>query len=362
MAATQALLEPQELFIPSYTFRSFRFYVVSRKVRDYCSCVPGVSGRLCAVSWDSPWLFPFAWYVKISLSQKKCKAQRSMWMRYEGKFLGMLFVPWPSSFPAAVFSKVYVKFEFLLCLNSSHGIPAWEGGAVASPAPLCPLSHTVLFCGPCLPIIKVQYIICLFSKSLQVWETQNCVRVYFLPSDFSIIWVIYGWDKLPGSSVCYHSNDTPGNKSSSQLFCIFFYVSAAGVCWMILTAQMLLALACCAVQARSCNLDVGELLPCILHSGLLSVDSICNLLFLIDGAVESEGWPWDVSTKDAFLQGLCLSCNYQICVAASLLFTADWRACANATDDSEIFWKIDITSNLSDQESSRILFYYPRLV
>lgn len=72
---------------------------------------------------------------------------------------------------------------------------------------------------------------------------------------------------------------------------------------MILTAHVLLALAYCAVEARSCNLDVGELLLCILHSGLSSVDSICNLLFLMDGTVESEGWPWDVptKTKDAIL-------------------------------------------------------------
>lgn len=69
-----------------------------------CS-LPGFSGRLCAVSWDSPWPCPFAWYVKTSLSQKKWEAQRSMWMIHEGKILGMLFVPWPISFPAAVVFK-----------------------------------------------------------------------------------------------------------------------------------------------------------------------------------------------------------------------------------------------------------------
>lgn len=69
-----------------------------------CS-LPGFSGRLHAVSWDSPWLCPFACFVKTSLSQKECEAQRSMWMRHERKILGMPFVPWPGSFPAAVVFK-----------------------------------------------------------------------------------------------------------------------------------------------------------------------------------------------------------------------------------------------------------------
>lgn len=70
----------------------------------------------------------------------------------------------------------------------------------ASLASLCPFPCTVLFCGPCLPILKVQYLISLFSKSLQVWKTQNFVKVFFFfHSDFSIIWVIYGWDKLLGA-------------------------------------------------------------------------------------------------------------------------------------------------------------------
>lgn len=90
--------------------------------------------------------------------------------------------------------------------------------------------------------------------------------------------------------------------------CSFMFVMMGSVEWSLqLTFSQLIALACCAVEARSCNLDVGELSPCILHSGLLSVDSICNLLFLIDGAVESEGWPWDVSTstKDAIFCNVC---------------------------------------------------------
>lgn len=71
-------------------------------VAPACS-IPGFWGRLCAVSWDSPWISPLC--VKTSLSQKKCKAQRSMWVRYEGNILGMLFVPWPGSFPAAAVFK-----------------------------------------------------------------------------------------------------------------------------------------------------------------------------------------------------------------------------------------------------------------
>lgn len=59
---------------------------------------------------------------------------------------------------------------------------------------------------------------------------------------------------------------------------------------MILTAHMrILDLACYAVKVKSYNLHVGELLLCVLHSGLLSVDSICNLLVLMDGTLVAEG-------------------------------------------------------------------------
>lgn len=83
-----------------------------------CS-LPGFSGGSCAVSRDSPLLFPFAWYFKTSLSQKKCKAQRSMGIRYEGKILGTLFVPWPGSFPAAVVFKS-------LCEVWAHLVPVFQ--------------------------------------------------------------------------------------------------------------------------------------------------------------------------------------------------------------------------------------------
>lgn len=131
-------------------------------VSTACS-LPGFSERLCAVSWDSPRLSPFARYFKTSLSQRKCEAQRSMWVRYEGKILGMLFVTWPGSFPTAVISKVYVKFELVLCLYSSDGILAWEWRAVTSLESLCPFPCTVLFCDPCLPILKVQYKSTIFN-------------------------------------------------------------------------------------------------------------------------------------------------------------------------------------------------------
>lgn len=101
----------------------------------------------------------------------------------------------------------------------------------ASLASLCPFPCTVLFCGPCLPILKVQYLISLFSKSLQVWKTQNFVKVFFFFSLRLFYYLSNLWVRQTSwSSICYHSNHTPGNKSSSQLFCIFFYVSYDGVC------------------------------------------------------------------------------------------------------------------------------------
>lgn len=151
-----------------------------------------------------------------------------------------------SSCCSFLFSKVSVEFEFILCLYSSPGIPAWEGRAVASLASLCSFPCTVLFCGPYLPILKIQYESTVFNfpvlnipASLEDSELCQSWFGFFFHSDFSIIWVIYGWDKLPGSCVCYHSNHTPGNKSSSQLFCIFFYVCNDGVCWVILAAHIL---------------------------------------------------------------------------------------------------------------------------
>lgn len=84
---------------------SFMWSLEMPEILSTSCSLPGFSGRLYAVSWDSSWLCPFAWHIKTSLSQKKCEAQRSMWMRHEGKILGMLFVPWPGSFPAAAVFK-----------------------------------------------------------------------------------------------------------------------------------------------------------------------------------------------------------------------------------------------------------------
>lgn len=104
-----------------------------------CS-TPGFSRRLCAVPWIAHGFSPL--YVKTSLSQKKCKAQRSMWMRYEGHTLGMLFVPWPGSFPAAVHF-CFQKFMWSLSLSCAC-IPALaflpgKGGQ------LLPLHHCAHF-------------------------------------------------------------------------------------------------------------------------------------------------------------------------------------------------------------------------
>lgn len=106
-------------------------------------------------------------------------------MIHEGKILGMLFVPWPISFPAAVVSKVYVKFAFTLCLYSNHGTPAWEGRAAASLA-LCPFPFTVLFCDPCLPILKVQYKSTIFNFPIlkipaTLEDSKFCQRGFFFP-------------------------------------------------------------------------------------------------------------------------------------------------------------------------------------
>lgn len=78
--------------------QSFQFYVVSRKARDYCYyMLSGRSVKSHAVFQDRPLLLLFAHYFKTSLSQKKCKARRSIWMRHEGKILGILFVSCPGS-------------------------------------------------------------------------------------------------------------------------------------------------------------------------------------------------------------------------------------------------------------------------
>lgn len=62
-----------------------------------CS-LSGDSVKLCAVSQDSLLLFLFAHYFKTFLFQKKCKAQRSIWTRYEGKIWGILCpLPRPTS-------------------------------------------------------------------------------------------------------------------------------------------------------------------------------------------------------------------------------------------------------------------------
>lgn len=44
----------------------------------------------------------------------------------------------------------------------------------------------------------------------------------------------------------------------------------------------------------------------------------------------------------------------QLYMAVSLIFAADQSACANATDDSESLWKIDITNNLCGLKVSTV--------
>lgn len=60
------------------------------EVIDTACFLSGHPGKSHAVSQDRLLLL-FAHYFKASLSQKKCEARRIIWMRYEGKILGILF-------------------------------------------------------------------------------------------------------------------------------------------------------------------------------------------------------------------------------------------------------------------------------
>lgn len=95
-------------------------------------------------------------------------------------------------------------------------------------------------------------------------------------------------------------------------------------------------LALCAVKLNSSDLDVGEPLCCILCSGPFSADSLCNLLVLLGGTAEGEGWPYNTCTKaacpdDRSVPQLQFShlCSF---ILLRLIFATAQTVCADAPD------------------------------
>lgn len=138
----------------------------------------------------------------------------------------MLFVSWPGHFQLLLFSNVYGKF--ILCLCSNHGTLEAHHCFTCIIVPISMHSFILWSLSAHLKSTIFNFPVLKIPASLE--DSEFCQSFFFFSLRLfyylSNLWV----RQTSWSSICYHSNHTPGNKSSSQLFCIFFYVSYDGVC------------------------------------------------------------------------------------------------------------------------------------
>lgn len=109
--------------------------------------------------------------------------------------LGMLFVSWPGHFQLLLFSNVYGKF--ILCLCSNHGTLEAHHCFTCIIVPISMHSFILWSLSAHLKSTIFNFPVLKIPASLE--DSEFCQSFFFFHSDFSIIWVIYGWDKLLGA-------------------------------------------------------------------------------------------------------------------------------------------------------------------